>query len=58
MQEVKQPMSTLINAQHAIEDVKVEGFCGSGYSSGGTTCGSGYSSGGTSSAPEELDILV
>lgn len=58
MENSTKVVSTLVNAQQEELKSKVEGFCGSNYSSGGTSCGSNYSSGGTSSTPEELDILI
>jgi hypothetical protein len=58
MENSTKVVSTLVTAQQEEANPKVEGFCGSNYSSAGTTCGSNYSSGGTSSTPEELDILI
>lgn len=58
MENSNKVVSTLVNAQQEEVNPKVEAFCGSNYSSGGTSCGSNYSSGGTSSTPEEMDILL
>lgn len=64
MKKETKVMSTLINAQQAGSNAKVEGYCTGNYSSnstsGNVSCGSGYGSGsgGVSSTSEELDILV
>jgi hypothetical protein len=62
MKNDKKVASTLVNAQQTTSAGRVEGFCGTGYSTngGGTSCASGYSSGGggISGTPEELEILV
>lgn len=58
MKKETKVVSTLINAQQDDSKGKVEGFCGSSYSSGNVSCAVGYSSGGATSTSEELDILV
>lgn len=58
MKENKVVMSTLLTAQQDDSKCKIEGFCGSSYSSTPhISCGNVYN-GGAQSTSEELDVLV